>query len=209
MLDVGQCTRHYKIPGSLVHTMIGVAQMSLKLWWQDERVAMRLVSLVLAGPTNLRVTTGQLSEPAVMACWRLIGLLEYLATLDNEVLDLQQQRCLRFITAPRVTGRGSQPSRNSRLRPRFTKFSQGLVEETSHLSDALRHVPRLRFDVDVPNEVHQANLPFLPHDRLSLGRKTYKYALTVMDVASHYKEAEPLTTKESKEIADALERIYK
>ena len=35
-----------------------------------------------------------------------------------------------------------------------------------------------------------------------------KYALTVVDVASRYKEAEPLTKKESKEVANALERIY-
>lgn len=72
-----------------------------------------------------------------------------------------------------------------------------------------RHVPRPKFDVPVPNEVHQADLLFLPHDRLPRGRKTYKYALTVVDVASRYKEAEPLATKEAKEVADALERIYK
>ena len=35
-----------------------------------------------------------------------------------------------------------------------------------------------------------------------------KYALTVVDVASRYKEAEPLNKKESKEVANALERIY-
>src|SRR6202042_1834397 len=63
------------------------------------------------------------------------------------------------------------------------------------------------FDVSVPNEVHQADLLFLPHDRV--GRKTYKYALTVVDVASRYKEAEPLVDKSSKEVALALERVYK
>ena len=57
----------------------------------------------------------------------------------------------------------------------------------------------------MPNEVHQADLLFLPHDRV--GRKTYKYALTV--AASRYKEAEPLATKESKEVAAALEKIYR
>ena len=72
---------------------------------------------------------------------------------------------------------------------------------------APRHIPRPKFDVSVPNEVHQADLLFLPHDRLR--RKTYKYALTVVDIASRYKDAEPLTTKESKEVADALTRIYK
>ena len=40
-------------------------------------------------------------------------------------------------------------------------------------------------------------------------RKTYKYALTVVDVASRYKEAEPLTTKESAEVAKAFSTIYK
>ena len=72
---------------------------------------------------------------------------------------------------------------------------------------AVRHIPRPKFDVRVPNEVHQADLLFLPHDRV--GRRTYKYALTVVDVASRYKEAEPLTSKGSAEVADALSRIYK
>ena len=58
----------------------------------------------------------------------------------------------------------------------------------------------------VPNEVHQADLLFLPHDRV--GRKTFRYALTVVDVASRYKEAEPLTSKTAAEVADALSRIY-
>ncbi|MEW8689378.1 MAG: hypothetical protein AB2556_26440, partial [Candidatus Thiodiazotropha sp.] len=42
-----------------------------------------------------------------------------------------------------------------------------------------------------------------------VGKRTYKYALTVVDVASRYKEAEPLATKEAKEIAEALSRIYR
>ena len=53
---------------------------------------------------------------------------------------------------------------------------------------APRHIPRPKFDVRVPNKVHQADLLFLPHDRV--GRRTYKYALTVVDVASRYKEAD-------------------
>ncbi|KAK3727743.1 hypothetical protein QZH41_005205 [Actinostola sp. cb2023] len=71
------------------------------------------------------------------------------------------------------------------------------------------HIPRPRFDISVPNEVHEADLLFLPHDRPGRGRKLYKYALTVVDVASRYKEAEPLATKESREVAAALEKIYK
>ena len=69
------------------------------------------------------------------------------------------------------------------------------------------HVPT--FDVFVPNEVHQADLLFLPHDRPLRSRKTYKYALTVVDVASRYKEAEPLASKESAEVAKAFSTIYK
>ena len=68
-------------------------------------------------------------------------------------------------------------------------------------------IRRPKFDVRIPNEVHQADLLFLPHDRR--GRKTYKYALTVVDVASRYKEAEPLSTKESAEVAKAFSTIYK
>ena len=76
---------------------------------------------------------------------------------------------------------------------------------------APRRIPRPKFDVSTPNAVHQADLLFLPHDTLGVGRgrKTYKYALTVVDVASRYKEAEPLTSKEAAEVAAAFQRIYK
>ncbi len=65
---------------------------------------------------------------------------------------------------------------------------------------APRYVPRKKFDVAAPNSVHQADLLFLPHDKLPRGRKIYKYALTVVDIASRYKEAEPLTSKDSGEV---------
>ena len=42
-----------------------------------------------------------------------------------------------------------------------------------------------------------------------LGRKTYKYALTVVDLASRFKEAEPLTSKDSAEVARCFQKIYK
>ena len=57
--------------------------------------------------------------------------------------------------------------------------------------------------------MHQADLLFLPHDKLPHGRKVYKYALTVVDVASRYKAAEPLTSKESDEVSKAFQRMYK
>ena len=82
MLEVGHCASHHKIPGPLAHTMIDIAQRSLELWRDDERIMVRFARKVLAGPTNLRVTTGQLPEPVASACWRLLGLVEYLATLE-------------------------------------------------------------------------------------------------------------------------------
>ena len=54
---------------------------------------------------------------------------------------------------------------------------------------------------------------FLPHDKLPHGKKIYKYALTVVDVASgaaeQNKAAEPLTSKESDEVSKAFQRIYR
>ena len=71
---------------------------------------------------------------------------------------------------------------------------------------APRRIPRPKFDVFTPNAVHQADLLFLPHDKLPRGGKVFKYALTVADVASRYKEAEPLN---SDEVAQAFQKIYK
>ena len=62
---------------------------------------------------------------------------------------------------------------------------------------APKYIPRPKFDIRIPNEVHQADLLFLPNYRPARGKKLYKYALTVVHVASRYKEAEPLSTKES------------
>ena len=68
------------------------------------------------------------------------------------------------------------------------------------------YIPRPRWTVSKPNQVHQADLLFLPHD--TLRRKTYRYALVVVDVASRYKDAEALSTKESNEIARCFGKIY-
>ena len=64
---------------------------------------------------------------------------------------------------------------------------------------APKKIIRPRFDVSAKDEVHQADLLFLPHDTVKVGRvnKTYRYALTLVDVGTRYKEAEPLTSKDS------------
>ena len=71
---------------------------------------------------------------------------------------------------------------------------------------APKYIPRPHWRVDKPNKIHQADLLFMPHD--TYRKKTYKYALVVIDIASKYKDAEALTSKESSEVAKAFEKIY-
>ena len=56
------------------------------------------------------------------------------------------------------------------------------------------------------NDIHQADILYLPHDEFK--KKTYKYALNIMDVASRYKGCYQLATKNSKEVAQAFQWIY-
>ena len=57
-----------------------------------------------------------------------------------------------------------------------------------------------------PNDIHQADILYLPHDKFK--KKTYKYALNIVDVASRYKGSYQLTTKNSKEVSQAFQWIY-
>ena len=62
-----------------------------------------------------------------------------------------------------------------------------MADKASHLADffaAQKHIPGPISDVESPNAVHQADLLFLPHDRIE------KYAWTI---ASRFQGAEPLT----------------
>ena len=68
------------------------------------------------------------------------------------------------------------------------------------------YIPRPRWTVSKPNQVHQADLLFLPHD--TIRGKVYRYALVVIDVASRYKDAEALSSKDSGEIARCFSKIY-
>ena len=60
-------------------------------------------------------------------------------------------------------------------------------------------IPRPKFNVAAPNEVHQTDVLFVPHDHI--GKRTFKYALAVVDLASRFKAAEPLTTKGPKRLS--------
>ena len=72
---------------------------------------------------------------------------------------------------------------------------------------APRKIVRPKFENNKVGEIHQADLLFLPTD--TVGRKKFKYALTVVDVASRYKDAEPLSDKSALSVANAIEKIYK
>ena len=74
---------------------------------------------------------------------------------------------------------------------------------------APKYVPRPNASMSLftkPNDLHQSDLLSLPHDKFK--KKTYKYALNIMDVASRYKRSYQLTTKNSKEVAQAFQWIY-
>ena len=63
------------------------------------------------------------------------------------------------------------------------------------------------YDVTKPNEQHQFDLHYMPHNLFE--GNTYKYILTGIDVASRYKFARLLKTKKPTELAFVLEAVYK
>ena len=74
---------------------------------------------------------------------------------------------------------------------------------------APKYIPRPNASLSLfakPNDIHQSDLLSLPHDKFK--KKTYKYALNIADVASRYKGSYQLTTKNSKEVAQAFQWIY-
>ena len=74
---------------------------------------------------------------------------------------------------------------------------------------APKHIPRTTFNIESPNAVHQTGLLFLPRDRLHRSKKVHKYTLTVVDVASRFKAAEPLTLEDSSEVSKTFQTIFK
>ena len=70
-----------------------------------------------------------------------------------------------------------------------------------------KRVDRPHYEVKVPNEMHQFDLMYMPSDTLYLNK--YKYILSGIDVASRYKVARPLRTKQAKDVAEMIANIYK
>ena len=75
---------------------------------------------------------------------------------------------------------------------------------------APKYIPRPNASMSLyatANDTHQADILYLPHDKFK--KKTYKYALNIVDVASRYKGSYQLTTKNSKEVAQVFQWMYK
>ena len=70
-----------------------------------------------------------------------------------------------------------------------------------------KRIDRPHYKVTIPNEMHQFDLLYMPLDT-SYGNK-YKYILSGINVASRYKAARPLRTKQTKDVADMIADIYK
>ena len=70
-----------------------------------------------------------------------------------------------------------------------------------------KRVDRPHYQVTIPNEMHQFNLLYMPLDTL-YGNK-YKHILARINVASRYKVATPLRTKQAKDVTEMIANIYK
>ena len=74
---------------------------------------------------------------------------------------------------------------------------------------APKYIPRPNGSMSLfakPSDIHQNDLLSLPHDKFK--KKTYKYALNIVDVASRYKRSYQLTSNYTKEVAQAFQWIY-
>ena len=70
-----------------------------------------------------------------------------------------------------------------------------------------KHADRPHYEVTIPNQMHQFDLLYMTSDTL-YGNK-YKYVLSGMDVASRYKVARPVRTKQAKDVAEMITDVYK
>ena len=72
---------------------------------------------------------------------------------------------------------------------------------------APKRIDRPHYEVTTPNEMHQFDLLYMPSDSLYVNK--YKYILAGIDVASRFKVARPLRTKQARDVAEMIDDIYK
>ena len=70
-----------------------------------------------------------------------------------------------------------------------------------------KHVNRPDYEVMIPNQMHQFDLPYMPSNTL-YGNK-YKYVLSGIDVAYRYKVPRPLRIKQVKDVTEMITDIYR
>ena len=91
------------------------------------------------------------------------------------------------------------------------KSSESLASQNKHCGEvhlpAPEHIDYAHFYVTKVNAIHQADLLYLPHDKLY--GNVYKYVLNVIDIASGYKVSRPLRTKKASEVSEMFKDIYK
>ena len=95
----------------------------------------------------------------------------------------------------------------SGLKPKIVKhwlYNQAIFQV--HIKPP-KHIDYPHYYVTEVNDIHQADLMYLTHDKVY--QTTYKYVLNVIDIASRYKISRPLKTKGAKEVSEMLADIYK
>ena len=70
-----------------------------------------------------------------------------------------------------------------------------------------KHIDYPHYEITKPNKMHQADLLYLPHNKVY--GSVYKYVLCVIDAASRFKAARPLRTKKAAEVSEMIADIYK
>ena len=94
----------------------------------------------------------------------------------------------------------------SKEKPKVLKWLSKQAFWEVHLPPP-KNIDRPRYQVTIPNDMHQFDLLYMPSDTL-YGNK-YKYVLAGIDVASRYKVARPLRTRQAKDVAEMIADIYK
>ena len=123
-----------------------------------------------------------------------------------------QQSCPRSILAQGGTGRiHSHKEAGIGSKDDWAAY-QTLAQEAGHLanisiSTQQSPTPKSSMSASQMRSTRQICC-FCPIGRLPRGKNVYKYALTVVDIASRYKAAEPLTSKDSYEVAAAFTKAY-
>lgn len=70
-----------------------------------------------------------------------------------------------------------------------------------------KYIPQFSYiDITHPNDYHQADILYMPHDVVR--KKIFKYCLTIIDIATRYKWAVPLTNRSSNDVAKAFKMVY-